>query len=511
MKRNSIKNETEKVARPDGVQAVRLRKQAPGKDGASGEISKNGKDGSDGKNEARYFLGYQAAWIRDESKLKICQKGRQIGLSYADSYDSVRKAAQQNGRDVWVMSRDEVQAKQYILYCKRWANVLRYAAEDLGEQVINVDGGKTACVQVLRFASGASIYALSSNPDAIVGKTGHVKLDEFALHKDQRQLFAVAKPVIQWGGTLSIISTHRGVGTVFNQIITDIKERGNKMGWSLHTIAIQRAVEDGIVEKIDQATGGALTAEWRKSSVASNQLSVVSLREWWLAKQRAECIDEEQWLQEYCCRPADEATAFLSYDMITACEDATLRLHSSQEVKEMLGKLPSDTTLYMGLDVARKKDLCVFDLGRKLGDVMHDWLRLELQGKRFAEIREELYQLLRLPALKRTCIDATGMGMQLAEEAKEQFGYRVEPVTFTGAMKEEMAFGLRQDFEDRKLRIVRDDKLRADFRGIKKEVTGSGNIRFAGESEDSHCDRFWAKALRQSAARTKVQFSSITI
>jgi hypothetical protein len=29
----------------------------------------------------------------------------------------------------------------------------------------------------------------------------------------------------------------------------------------------------------------------------------------------------------------------------------------------------------------------------------------------------------------------------------------------------------------------------------------SGNLRFAGESEDSHCDRFWAKALRQHAAR----------
>src|SRR5579862_7112425 len=158
------------------------------------------------------------------------------------------------------MSRDETQAKQYIRYCKRWANILQCAATDYGERVLTARNGKAVQVQVLSFASRASIYALSSNPDAIVGKSGHVKLDEFALHKDQRTLYAVAKPVIQWGGTLSIISTHRGIGTVFNEIITDIRERGNRMGWSLHTIPIQTAVDQGLVEKINAAnaarTGG---------------------------------------------------------------------------------------------------------------------------------------------------------------------------------------------------------------------------------------------------------------
>ncbi len=48
-----------------------------------------------------------------------------------------------------------------------------------------------------------------------------------------------------------------------------------------------------------------------------------------------------------------------------------------------------------------------------------------------------------------------------------------------------------------------DDKLRADLRGLKKEVTVAGNIRFVGESDDSHCDRTWAKALRQHAARNR--------
>ncbi len=97
------------------------------------------------------------------------------------------------------------------------------------------------------------------------------------------------------------------------------------------------------------------------------------------------------------------------------------------------------------------------------------------------------------------------MGIQLAERAADKFNWKVEPITFTAPVKEELAFGLRADFQDRKLRIPRDEKLRADLRGIQKEVSLSGNIRFVGESGDSHCDRFWAKALRQQAARYKVQ------
>jgi len=427
----------------------------------------------------KYFMPYQSRWIKDPARLKICEKGRQIGLSYADSYDSVRKAAMKSGRDVWVMSRDEIQAKEYIRYCKRWANVLKYAAQDLGEQMFSDVNGQPVKIQVLTFASGANVYALSSNPDAIVGKTGHVKLDEFALHKNQRMLYAVAKPVIQWGGTLSVISTHRGVGTVFNEIIRDIKERGNPMGWSLHTVSIQQAVEDGLVEKINKATGGTET------------------REGWLARQRAECIDEEQWLQEYCCVPADEATAFISYEMISRCEDD----RSWQPLDYLLD---AKNPVFIGFDVARKGDLSVIDIEEKVGDVLWERHRIEMRGVTYSEQRDRLYQLLRLPQVRRCCIDATGLGNQLAEEAQRAFGWKVEPITFTNQVKSDLAYPLRSAHEDAKLRYRRDEKLRADLRGIKKEITGGGNERFVGEAVDSHCDRFWAKALAVCAAANKV-------
>jgi phage FluMu gp28-like protein len=458
----------------------------------------------------KFFYASQRAWITDDAPLTICEKGRQLGFSYAHSYKVVRRAAKAGAKDEWVMSRDEIQAKQFILYTKRWANVLKYAAQDLGEQVFTSDSGKQICVQVLRLASGASIYALSSNPDAIVGKTGHVTLDEFALHKNQRELYAVAKPVTQWGGTLSIISTHRGVGTLFNEIIQKIKEAKSAssssssssssltfgQAWSLHSVPVQKAVDEGLVEKIDEVSN-------RGSSLAPLPSHLRDARrQAWLQQMRAECIDEEQWLQEYCCVPADEASAFLSYDLIHSCEDPAA-------MRDFGYLLDAKNPLYVGVDVARKKDLFVIDVGELQGDVLWDRFRLELQNKKFGELEYELHRILTLPQVKRCCIDATGMGMQLAERAKDRFGYRVEPITFTPSAKEELAFGLRAAFEDRRLRIARDDKLRADLRGIKKEVTLSGNIRFVGESDDSHCDRFWAKALRQYALARKQEVFAI--
>ena len=420
-------------------------------------------------------MPYQAAVIKDEALLCIVEKGRQIGLSYAVSYKAVRLAAAKNARlDVWVMSRDEIQAKQFLLYCKRWARVLKFAAEDLGEVVIDNDKDITA--HVLKFASGLCIYCVSSNPDAIVGKSGHVILDEFALHKEQRQLYAVAKPVTQWGGTLTIISTHRGSQTVFAEIIRDIKERGNKMGWSLHTIPIQLAVEQGIVEKINAATG-------RKESRAD-----------WLARQRAECLDEEQWLQEYCCIPADESSAFITYEMIATCEDDAAKKDFAY-LEKCTGQL------YLGFDVARTTDLSVIDVEEKVGDVFWERMRIEMRGKSFAEQEFELDRLMRLSAVHRVCIDATGLGMQLAENAVRKYGSWAEAIRFSAPVKEELAFPLRAAHEDRTLRYAKDDKLRADLRGIKKETTASGNIRVVGESSDSHCDRFWAKALALHAGK----------
>src|SRR5207249_4853373 len=103
--------------------------------------------------------------------LKIMEKSRQVGITCADAYDSVRKVSLDRARlDLWVSSRDQTQARLYLQDCKRWAKLLQLAARDLGYLV--VDRRKNISAYVLEFISGKRIYSLSSNPNALAGKRG---------------------------------------------------------------------------------------------------------------------------------------------------------------------------------------------------------------------------------------------------------------------------------------------------------------------------------------------------
>src|SRR5258706_16076003 len=200
--------------------------------------------------DRNWFLPTQSEWVNDNWPLKIWEKSRQFGATKTDAFHSVLVVSPADAKfDVWVSSRDEVQARLYLEDARDWARILNLAAVDLG--VVVLDRRNNFSARVLEFANGRRIYCLSSNPNALAGKRGHVKIDEFALHEDQRLLYRIAKPVTQWGGTLSIISTHRGAHSVFNELIREVTERGNPMGWSLHSVPLQRADDHGLLERIN--------------------------------------------------------------------------------------------------------------------------------------------------------------------------------------------------------------------------------------------------------------------
>ncbi|MDD5613216.1 MAG: hypothetical protein PHF75_09255, partial [Gallionella sp.] len=92
------------------------------------------------------------------------------------------------------------------------------------------------------------------------------------------------------------------------------------------------------------------------------------------------------------------------------------------------------------------------------------------------------------------------------DDAQRQFGeYRVEGVTFTPRVKEELAYPVRGKMQDKKVRIPYRPEVRADLRAVTKVTTAAGNVRFTAErSENGHADRFWAKALGIHAASNPV-------
>ena len=135
------------------------------------------------KDRDAIFLPFQSAWIKDESRIKLMEKSRQIGISWSTAYGADERASAQGARfDEWVSSRDDIQARLFIEDCKLWAGIMGMAAKDLGEG--GLDAEKKHSAYVLQFASGRRIHSMSSNPDAQAGKRGSRVLDEFALHRE---------------------------------------------------------------------------------------------------------------------------------------------------------------------------------------------------------------------------------------------------------------------------------------------------------------------------------------
>ena len=65
------------------------------------------------KISRQYFTDYQWRWIRDESQMKLAEKSRRIGWTYATSYRRVTRALRLPGLDCWVSTRDLTTAKEY--------------------------------------------------------------------------------------------------------------------------------------------------------------------------------------------------------------------------------------------------------------------------------------------------------------------------------------------------------------------------------------------------------------
>lgn len=389
----------------------------------------------------KILLPYQQAWVNDKSQLKIWLAARQIGKSFSLAMEAVTEAIETKCNNL-ILSSSERQSKEvmqkvysHLRYLKVRSDEIIKAERETKEEVM--------------LPNGSRIISLPANPDTVRGFSGNVFLDEFAFHKDTREIWKAMYPATTRGYKLRIASTPNGKSNMFY----DIWHNGQ---FSKHMTDIYTAKAQGLdvdIEKLKEGTA-----------------------------------DPDAWAQEYECQFIDESTAYITYDLITACEDEVASI-DLPEGFEFAGR-----EIYIGVDIGRKRDLTVIWLWEKLGDVF--WTRMisRLYKAPF-RLQQDVLSMF-IPFARRTCIDATGIGMQLAEEMIMKFGSKVEAITFSNAVKEDLAVTLRRKFEDRQLRIPIDRQIREDIHSVKKFTTAAGNIRFDAErTEQGHADHFWAAAL----------------
>jgi phage FluMu gp28-like protein len=441
---------------------------------------------------------YQKRWIADKSRFKLGLWSRQSGKSFASSLEAVLDCLERKTR--WVfLSAGERQSKELCEAAAMHSRAAGRAVEILED---GFKEGDTEYKKLeINFPNKSRIVALPANPMTARGHSANILLDEFAFHRDSRAIWRALFPTITRGYKMRIVSTPQGRKNKFYELWS----ADNR--YSKYKITIYDAVEQGL--ELRDEEGNPCTSEDLRVALG----------------------DEEAWAQEYECEFLDEASAFLTYDLIAECEDQQLVAQPAW-VEQLLAaaeesykqyrrekaarEVPIDPSvfervvflgeLYLGMDIGRKRDMSVIWLDQKIGNILHTAAVIELKKAPFQLQKQVVFALLGRPELRRACIDETGIGMQLAEQAVERFGgYKVEAITFSAANKEVLADGLKRCFEDRGCRIPVAQHIRSSLHSVKRYTTATGHFRFDADrtEETGHADHFWAKALAVQAAENK--------
>lgn len=409
---------------------------------------------------------YQKKWLQDKSRFKLGRFARQTGKTFTTTLeivDDVEEAEALKRRSPWViLSRGERQAAEAMEEgVIRHANAYQMMKKGLVARedydFVDEDSGLRRRALQLIWPGGNKITALPANPDTARGFSANVFLDEFAFHKDSRKIWTALFPVISAGWKLRVTSTPNGKGNKFYDLAT----AGPEAGWSQHVVDIYEAVRQGLPRDVVQM--------------------------------RAALMDEDAWAQEFELAWLDEASAWLSYDLINSVE------HDHAGIPEHYTGGPC----FVGVDIATRSDNFVIWVDELVGDVL--WNREVIVEKRISFSGMDALQddVERRYKVVRYCMDQTGMGEKPVEDAKRRYGdSRVEGVLMTGPNKLTLATLIKESFEDRKSRIaMADEKQRADLHKVRKIPSPTGAPRFDAEHDSNgHADRFWAKALACLAA-----------
>lgn len=414
----------------------------------------------------------QREWVRDKSRFKAGMVSRQSGKTMTSTLELVLDAIEKEaagGRARWViLSRGERQAKEAIT-----EGVQRHLqALKMGFKAIEVpfEGLKESALEVV-LPGGSRITGLPANPDTARGFTASCLLDEFAFHKDSGAIWKALFPVVSRGDlSLRVISTPNGKKNKFYELMTGGGERTEQLlrqtgrarngVWSLHFTDIYQAVAAGLPRNIDELREG--------------------------------LDDADAWAQEYELLWLDAASSWLDMELITSCEDET----AGDPERYQGGRV------FVGVDIATRRDLFVIWVLELVGDVL--WTREVVAEQRISfaaqdELLDDVVQRFKPEAI---WIDQTGLGEKPVEDAKRRYGSRVHGVIFTGAAKQLLATGGKQQFEGHLVRIPQSKAVRADLHKLKRETTATGAVRFSADSDASgHADRAWALFLALEAAR----------
>lgn len=430
------------------------------------------------------LLPYQARWAGDPATVRIAAKARRIGLTFAEMPRQVLRAGRSRaagGTDCYYMSTSQRLGRKYIETCARWAKAMNVGVRCVGETLIESEG-TDILAQEIRFASGFSIKAVPSNPEAVRGEGGSLVLDEAAFHDHLYELLKAIYAVPDWGGDIAIISTYNGIDNEFYELVEDVK--AGRRAASLHEVNIHDALRQGLHRRRCAVQGRPWTAADEAAWLADKLRSPGAEEEYECIARRSGGAYIRRDLIEECMQPGDVVRLELPPEHIFRGEaerKAFIDNWIEANLVPLMRKLERGRVTTLGFDFARSGngDLSVLAplQERTTLQKQNPWL-LEMRGVPY----EEQWAILKWVG-DRLCrdgyrfggvtVDSGGAGGYVGEKALSYWGESlVDALVLTEPWYAKEMPPFRAAFEEHEIVIVKDTEVRDDLLMLKKNARG---------------------------------------
>lgn len=410
------------------------------------------------KNPLALLLGHQRSYVEDDARFKIWLASRQVGKSFAAACEVVVHCHKHPGTMWVILSAGERQALEFMEKVKQWVRAFDLVLAD--EKIERVAGTESLLKSAeIRLPNGSRIVALPANADTARGYSANLVLDEFAFHKDPEALWRAVYPTITnpLRGELKVrvLSTPNGQGNKFYDLWTD-----DTGVWSKHKTTIHDAVAGGLKVDVDAL----------KKAVG----------------------DGDGWRQEYECEFIDSSRVAFPYELLALAEspEASLEWPAGHDP---LGPL------YVGIDVGSISDPTACVTLERIGMRLIIRERVLLKGMALSD--QDAVLEPRIQRAAGVSIDASGLGLDLAQRLVRRHGGKVIAQPVTAKWKREALSGLQNDLRDGLLSIPSSRELREDFHAWQVNGAGESASFHAPRTDAGHSDTTMAVAHGRDAAR----------
>ncbi len=395
---------------------------------------------------------YQEKILRDGRKRIVACMGRQTGKTETIAIKALHYAFFRP--DVKVLITSPSQRQSGFMF------------DRISDRIAGNPLLQTATVRstrtMIQFRWGSEVRAFPCNPNTLRGYTADLAICDEAAFMPSDVITAVILPMLTaTDGTLIMLSTPWGRDHIFYRALNE-----ERLGYSVYVVPTRISPQPHVQRFLEEMKGA---------------------------------LSEMQFRMEFECEFLEPASCLMGQDLIRGCIDFDPEYNRAYGAFDLDAR--REGNFYVGMDLGKHRDpsaICVIEEEGEALRVAHvKEFPLETPYSAVLGYAKRLAEGL---GVRNTCIDETGVGEYVVEEATRLGLGHVEGVKLTAERKEEILLMLVELMRDRRLIMPDDRRLRVQMNEQEYELSKHGRYLFNHPS-NSHDDQLCALALSCLAAR----------